>query len=307
MPHLEKIRRRGGLKQNLALPGESNRQNVQGGVGQVQDQAKPIVSGKALEQPQVKPTGGIKRAVGRVGRSIREVGLQPGAIATNLLTKETGGDRIASPARTEADIQGGIKKRIERGVAVPTFDKKGKLIGTERKIGTSILTQKDGVDILRGTKPPATEQIDFTRGTPIEVRGAKARRARALARTGRGAPRGKQGIDIFASAGRLAESLASPEAQAERKLARGAAVRRKGRRADIKLANERIKVLSSTLANIPELEENEEIRSKITTQITDLISKGTSDDSVLNEATRFKKAGFSDEETTSILQRLGVG
>ncbi len=43
MPHGERVR---GIKRNLALPGESNRRNIQGGVGQVQDQASPIVSEK---------------------------------------------------------------------------------------------------------------------------------------------------------------------------------------------------------------------------------------------------------------------
>ncbi len=293
MPH-EGSKKRGGLKRNLALPGESNRAKILGGRGQVQDQASKIVSEKALEQPLVKP-GGLRRTVGRVGRAIREVGLQPSAIATNLLTKgKAAGDRIVSPAITEGEVATATRKRKKKP--------------EQRQIGTSVLTEEGGVSTLRGTRKPAPD-IDFTRGTAKEVAIAKRAQARALAKTGRGrggVRRGGGGIDIFASAGRLAESLASPEAQAERKLARGITAGRKGRRADVKLVNERIKALSSTLANIPDLEENEEIRNRITTQITDLITKGTADqkDPVLAFAEQAKKAGFGSDEIKSLATRL---
>ncbi len=275
----EKLIRRGGIsgaaKRNLGG------QDVQARVGAIQEQAPGTVSEKVLDQPLVKPGGVRGRSTSR-RRVTAGVGLGPKP--TGLKQAKIGS--ISTPS-------------VALG---PLTEKKAE----PRQIGTSVLRKEGGVDVLRGTNPPATQQRDFTRGSAVEVAVAKKAKARALAKTGRGVRRGKDTIDIFATAGRLAESLASPEAQAERKLARGAAVRRKGKRADVKLANERIKALSSTLANIPELEENEEIRNKITGQITDLITKREADqkDPVLAFAEQAKSAGFGSDEIKSLATRL---
>lgn len=229
----DRTRRLGGLKSNLALPGESNRRNVQGGVGQVQDQASPIVSEKALEQPVVKPRGLRGRTTVRREAPVKTAGI-------------TGTEMLRLGPRGQQDIFPRVAKKVE-----------------PRQIDTSVLTEKGGVSTLRGTKPPATEQPDFTRGKRLG--GARKKKSFNILNF--------EGIEnIFSSAGELAAHFASPGFQAQQRKARGVVAGRKGRIAELKSIDSSIKALSGALADV-ELSEDEELKSTLSTQLSEAVSQ----------------------------------
>ncbi len=264
-----KNRRSGGLKQNLALPGSSNRRNVQGGIGQVQDQASPIVSEKKLEQPVVKP-GGIRRTIGRVRDLFGRTGGSPSVIAAQGITKKLSdvASRLPTPTRrptttakaavvpeTEAPL-----KRGEGRLTVTTGPRQGAKRGD---VGGGL------TELSRGVAPAKRKGSNIGRlaGALFEQRSRaggiaarrKAQRAETKATTGR--------IKALSSALKDTELLADVEG--ETKIA--------------------------------------DFRNNLRTQIADLAIKGAGggQDAVLNDAARFLKAGFSREEVESIMGRLG--
>lgn len=292
MANDDRNRRRGGLKRNLALPGENNRQNVLGGRGQIQDQTSPIVSEKALEQPLVKPGGVLK------GRSTvrREAPVAtPGATTTELFKLGPRGPQdiagagarpgkateAVGPQGLSAEDRTLLENLKRRGVTSEPIIREGKVVG------------------LRG-KPvkPEAEVQKPKKFTTFSIGGIE---------------------NILSRTGELAERFSRPEAVAKQRRARGVAAGRKGRRAEVKSVNEQIKAVTSALKDTESLfdEEGEteisDFKTNLRSQLNNLIKQqsdiaagvggGPDTSTVSGFATQLKELGASNEEIQAMAQR----
>jgi len=119
-----------------------------------------------------------------------------------------------------------------------------------------------------------------------------------------------EGIEnIFNTAGELAAFFASPGFQKQQRIARSRNLLDKGKRADLKQTDTAIE---STAKALDSVGISDEVKNTLEGQLNDLIERrrkivsGQGEDSVLNDAARFLKAGFSPDETKLILERLGA-
>lgn len=123
-----------------------------------------------------------------------------------------------------------------------------------------------------------------------------------------------EGIEnVFSRAGDLATFFASPEFQKGQRKARGAALGAKGRRADLKLQNERIKALSGVLKNTADPEQRSLIQEQIskmieTTSAVGGVRRGLDISTVEGFAATLKDLDiFSDDEIRSFANRKFAG
>lgn len=296
MANDDRNRRRGGLKRNLALPGESNRQNVLGGRGQIQDQASPIVSEKALEQPLVKPGGVLK------GRSTvrREAPVAtPGATATEL---------FKLGPRGRQDIAGAGAGARPGGVA--------------GDVGPQGLSAEDRTLLENLKRQGVTSEPIIRGGKVVGLRGKPVKPEAEVQKPKKFTTFSIGGIEnILSRTGELAERFSRPEAVAKQRRGISAAAGRKGRRAEAKSVNEQIKAVTTALKNTESLfdEEGEteisDFKTNLRSQLNNLIKQqadvaagvgvggGPDTSTVTGFATQLKELGASNEEIQAMAQR----
>lgn len=289
-------RRRGGLKRNLASPGESNRRNVLAGRGQVQDQTSPIVSEKALEQPLVKPGGVLK------GRST--VRPEPPVTTTGL----TAGEMFKLGPRGPQDI-------IKAGAGIGRATVKPGLVGPPN------LSAEDRniIEIIKKQNPTATPI--FEGGKLLGFRGTPPKPEAEVPEKKSFNILSAEGIkNIFERSGEIAERRTTPGALARQRRVRGAAVGRKEKRASLKQLDTSIKDIASTIEKLSLTEGNEETASSLQEQLDNMIrersgvaagvggDRGRPDISTVSGfATQLKELGLSNDEIRAVSQRRFAG
>lgn len=285
-------RRRGGLKRNLASPGENNRRNVLAGRGQVQDQTSPIVSEKALEQPLVKPGGLQGRSTVRPEAPVTTTGLTTrekfklGPRGPQDIMKAGAGiGRATEPAAAQGlseEDQALLANLARRGVKSEPIIRNGKVVG------------------LRGTPPkPEAEVPEKKSFNILSAEGIK---------------------NIFERSGEIAERRTTPGALARQRRVRGAAIGRKEKRASLKQLDTSIKDIASTIEKLSLTEGNETTASSLQEQLDNMIREradvaagvggdrgGPDISTVSGFATQLKELGLSNDEIRAISQRRFAG
>lgn len=240
----DRNRRRGGLKRNLASPSESNRQNVLGGRGQVQDQTSPIVSEKALEQPLIKP-GGVGRSTVRREAPVTTTGL-------------TAGEKFKLGPRGPQDIikaGAGIGRATEPAAAQGLSEEDKTLLANlaRRGVKSEPIIRNGKVVGLRGVPPkPEAEVPEKKSFNILSAEGIK---------------------NIFERSGEIAERRTTPGALARQERVRGATAGRKERRASLKQLDTSIKDIASTIEKLSITEGGDETVSALQTQLDAMIKQ----------------------------------
>ncbi len=286
------------LKQTLPtnVIGATNKTTI----GRGQQVNKNLVTPSQLAQQTVRPKAG---GLSRIGTAIKEEAKDTLAILT--------GKGFNRPRNMKEPIKPGeiTRKRLDETPikAGGSTAFASPISGTgPRQIGSSTLTKKGDVDVLRGTRTPGPE-IDFTRGKPLKkAKGMKKKDFNIF---------NFEGLEnIVSAAGGIAQELASPEFRKGQRRARGKLASRKARLAETKTIDASIKSISGALQGIA-FTGNTELKNSLSGQLDSLLKQranvggpvgagglnvGTPEDT----ANSLVKAGFDKEEVASITRRI---